>query len=300
MWRFVQISDPHLGSTTDGQWNNRFICSMMPDVVRCLKRDLAGLQPDFILATGDMASHPSRDAVFAARDLMDSLGFPYYPMGGNHDFVVKDSRQWFLEAYKARVPGESTYYSYSHNNLHFCVLDPWWVWPDGTLALESPKDVAGTMDKGLDGARWELPQEQLRWLRSDLEKNRDSITVIAQHYPAIRIPDRRRHPEMKDGGCIENGEELLSLLREYPQVKALFSGHVHMHFIEELDGITHITTGSLPEYPVEYRDVHVYEDRMELFTNSLSDASFASRSLIRGKEWAGGDACDRTVTIRFD
>ena len=82
MWRFVQISDQHLGSQIDGQWNNRFLCSMMPDVIRCLKRDLTGLQPEFILATGDLSSQQTRDAMFAARDLLDSLGFPYYPMGG--------------------------------------------------------------------------------------------------------------------------------------------------------------------------------------------------------------------------
>ena len=73
MWRFIQISDPHLGSQLDGVWNNGFICSMMPDVMRCLKRDLEDLELDFILVTGDIASQRSCESVFAARDLIERV-----------------------------------------------------------------------------------------------------------------------------------------------------------------------------------------------------------------------------------
>lgn len=299
MWRFVQITDPHLGSQSDGQWNNRFLCSMMPDVMRCLKRDLAGLQPEFILATGDLASQQTRDAMFAARDLMDSLGFPYYPMGGNHDFVSEKTRAWFIEAFHAHLPIKRSYYSFTHKNLHFCLLDPWWVWADGTISPESEKSVAATINKGLKGARWAVPQDQLDWLAEDLAQNKDRITVIASHYPAVPIPDRLRTPGLRDGGSLENGPELIGLLNRHPQVKAIFSGHVHLHFIEQIDGLMHVCTGALPEYPSEYRDIHVHDDRMEIFTNGLSDSSFATRSLIPGKEWAAGEECDRAATIRF-
>ncbi len=70
-----------------------------------------------------------------------------------------------------------------------------------------------------------------------------------------------------------------------------------MHFIEVRDGITHVCTGALPEYPTEYRDICVYEDRMEVTTRGLSDASFAARSLIPGNEWTAGEPEDRTATI---
>ena len=101
MWRFVQLTDPHLASRRDGEWNNGFLCTMMPDVMACLRRDLAALAPEFILATGDICSHQTRAAMFEARDLMESLGIPYYPMGGNHDFVLEDSRDWFVEDRKS-------------------------------------------------------------------------------------------------------------------------------------------------------------------------------------------------------
>ena len=297
MWRFVQLSDPHLGSTVDGEWNNRFLCSMMPDVMLCLKKDLAKLEPDFILATGDISSHQTRDAMFAARDLMDSLGFPYYPMGGNHDFVNEHSRKWFLEAFHAHLPGKSTVYSFDHKNLHFSVLDAWWKWSDGAISEVSEETVAQNQEKNLNGARWELPPHQLEWLDDDLSKHAGTPTIVTNHYPAIPIPDRLRHAGMRDGGCLENGADLIALVKNHPQVKALFAGHVHMHFIERENGLTHVTTGALPEYPTEYREIQVFDDRLEVLTRGLSDSSFSARSLIPGREWTTGDEQDRRATI---
>jgi len=297
MWRFVQVSDPHLGSETDGQWNNRFLCTMMPEVMGCLRNDLAELDPEFILATGDIVSKQTRDAMFAARDLMDSLGFPYYPMGGNHDFVLDDSRDWFLEAFQAHLPDHDTVYSFTHKNLHFCVLDPWWKWSDGTLCPFSEASVASRLNKSLEGARWAVPPHQFAWLEDDLARHSGDPTIVATHYPAIAIPDRLLRPQIKDAGHLDNGGLLVELLERSPQVKAVFSGHVHMHFVERGRTLTHLVTGALPEFPSEYRDIQVHDDRLEVFTCELSDKSFAQRSLIPGKDWTAGQPGDRTATI---
>ena len=296
MWRFVQLSDPHLASERDGKWNNRFLCSMMPDLMQCLARDLAALRPEFILATGDIASTTTREAMLEARRQMDGLGVPYYPMGGNHDFVVEDSRDWFREAFADRLPNGETYYSFDHNGLHFVVLDWHWVWSDGSLHPESEAAIAKSMDRTLAGARWALPRTMLKWLENDLAQG-DSPTIVAVHYPAVRIPERLRHPEMKDGGCLENGQALIALLKRHPRVKALFSGHVHVHFIEPLNGLTQVVTGALPEFPSEYRDVQVYEDRIEIHTCKLSDPSFAERTLLPGNAWPSGTPQDRFAVI---
>ena len=297
MWRFAQVSDPHLASERDGVWNNRFLCTMMPEVMACLARDLAVLKPDFVLVTGDVASTQTREAMFEARDVLDGLGRPYYPMGGNHDFVLADSRKWFLEAFAARLPEPRTYYAFTHKNLHFCVLDAWWVWSDGTLSEVSEASVARDLDTTLKGARWTIPPHQLRWLAEDLNANASTPTVIAVHFPALPIPDRLHRPDFNDGGCLENGPILLEYLACYPQVKAIFSGHVHMNFIARSNGITQVVTGALPEFPTEYRDVRVYDDRIEIHTVGLSDPRFATQSLIPGKAWTAGDAEDRHAII---
>ena len=281
MWRFVHLTDTHLGSLVDGEWNNRFLCTMMPDVMNCLRRDLAALNPDFILLTGDIASQQTCDAALGARDFVDSLGFPYFPMGGNHDFLIEQSRDWFLQAYQAHLPADDTVYSFTHKGLHFCVLDPWWKWKDGSLCPFAEKCMAGMADVSTQGSHWAVPPNELAWLEGDLEAHRALPTIVAVHEPAVRIPKRMRRPGMKDAGHLDNGPLLIETLQRYPHVKALFSGHMHMHFIERAGGLTHVITGAMPEYPTEYRDVHVYEDRLEIHTCPLSDFSFASRSSSR-------------------
>ena len=221
MWRFVHLSDLHLASQRDGQWNNRFLCTMMPDVMSCLRRDLAGLEPDFLLVTGDICSTQTRDAMFAARDLMDSLEVPYYPMGGNHDFPLKESRAWFIEAFQEHLPIDDTVYSFTHKNLHFCVLDPWWKWFDGSLCpfREKSPEEADLMKH----ESWALPPHQIAWLDDDLQKHRNVPTIIAMHYPALPIPQHMRRPGFMDAGQLDNGDMLLEFLRDHGQVKAIFS-----------------------------------------------------------------------------
>lgn len=297
MWRFVHVTDPHLASQRDGIWNNRFLCTMMPDVMACLAKDLALLAPDFMLLTGDIVSTQTREAMLEARDEVERLGIPYYPMGGNHDFVLDNSRAWFLEAFRPHLPAPRTYYSFDHKNLHFCVLDAWWMWSDGSLNEVSEASVVQDLDRSLEGARWAVPPHILHWLEEDLGAHRDVPTVIAVHYPVLPIPLRLHRPEFNNGGCLENGDLLLSCFANHPQVKAIFSGHVHLHFVERVGGLTQVVTGALPEYPTEFREVQVHEDRMEVRTVGLSDGEFAQRSLIPGKGWTAGEACDRNVVI---
>ena len=296
MWRFVHLSDPHLGSQVDGQWNNRFLCTMMPGVMACLRGDLPKLDAEFILATGDLASKQTREAMFEARDMMDSLGIPYYPMGGNHDFVLEDSRAWFLEAFAEHLPQPGTHYSFTHKNLHFCVLDAWWRWRDGSLAEICEPAADRSLTWSVMGP-WAIPPEQLVWLDEDLAAHADTATIIANHYPAIPIPARLQRNGLRDAGHLDNGDLLIAVAKKHPQVKALFSGNIHMHVIERVDGLTHVVTGALPEYPVEYREVRVYDDRLEIETHGLSDPSFAERALIPGKDFTGGQPGDRSAVI---
>lgn len=297
MWRFIHLSDPHLASERDGVWNHGFLCTMMPEVMAVLAKDFQAIDADFILATGDIVSKQTREAMFEARDLMESLGKPYYPMGGNHDFVKPESRKWFLEAFAHRLPRPETFYSFTHENLHFCVLDAWWLWSDGSLCPISEASVAAKLDVSLSGARWALPPEQLAWLREDLARNKGKHTMIAVHYPAIPIPLRMQRNGLRNGGCLENGDLLLEILADFPQVKAIFSGHVHLHFIEQAGGITQVTTGALPEFPTEYRIVEVHDDRLEISTHGLSDPQFAARSRNDALAFTAGDEKDRKTTI---
>ncbi len=297
MWRFVQLSDPHLASQRDGEWNNRFLCSMMPEVMACLRHDLRQFEPDFIFLTGDICSKQTRAAVFQAREFVESLGIRYYPMGGNHDFVLDESRQWFLDAFAHCLPARETFYSFTHKGIHFCVLDPWWKWADGTLDPASEASVAAEIEFSLDRARWVLPPHQFVWLEQDLEEHYGEPTILGMHYPALPIPHRMRRPGYRDSGALDNGRLLLEMLANYPQVKAVFSGHMHMNYIERTRSVVQVVTSALPEFPVEYRLIDVHDDHLVIHTCPLSDPQFARRSLIPGHEWTQGSTRDREAVI---
>lgn len=299
VWRFVQITDPHLASERNGVWNNKFLCSMMPEVMACLKKDLESLAPDFLLVTGDIVSHRSRDAVLRARDMLEALNVPYYPMGGNHDFHSMESRAWFMEAYAHRLPTPNTIYSFVHKNMRFCVLDPWWVWRDGALMPIAEPDIAIQQEETLRDTRWALPPEQFVWLESVLEAFPEHPTCIASHYPIMPLPEHLYQPEYNFAGALENGELLSAVISKYPHVKAVFSGHVHTNAIAEHNGVVHVCTSALPEYPVEFREVVVFPDRMEIKTHGLSDRSFAQRSAIPSREYTSGLDSDRRAVIYF-
>jgi len=270
---------------------------MMPEVMKVLGADLRALAPDFIFATGDIVSKQTREAMLEARDLMESLGVPYFPMGGNHDFVVPESRAWFLEAFAHRLPEANTHYSFTHKGLHFCVLDAWWMWGDDSLSPVSEASVAANLDMSLAGARWAMPPEQLRWLDEDLAAHRSFPTIIGVHYPATPIPERLMRPDLKNGGCLENGDLLLDILAAHPQVRLILSGHVHLHFIEQLATVTQVVTGALPEFPTEYRMVTVYDEYLEITTHGLSDPQYAERSRIAEKAYTAGQPQDRSLRI---
>jgi hypothetical protein len=135
------------------------------------------------------------------------------------------------------------------------------------------------------------------WLSGVLSQDSGTPTVIATHYPVVATPARLRRQDFRDGGSLENGAALMALLGRHNQVRAVLAGHVHANYIETQGVVTHVTTGSMPEYPVEYRVIEVHEDRMEVQTRGLSDPSFAQRSLIPGREYTAGTAVDRTAII---
>lgn len=298
MWRFVHITDPHLASTRDGVWNNRFLCSMMPEVVACLRDDLKNIAPDFLIVSGDIVSHDTRDAVMEARDMVESLGFPYFPLGGNHDLYSHESRSWFLEAYAHRLPDGKSWYRFSHKDVGFFALDSWWVHRDGTLSPEADTGAAEQQQNNLNNMRWALPDEQIAWLEEELAAAEEESLCVVSHYPLLPVPERFRKEDFKNAGSLENGESIARKIARSPRVKLVLSGHVHVNSVQCYEGVYHVTTSSLPEYPVEYRVIEVHEDRWEIASQTLSDPSFAQRSLIPGHDYTAGQPEDRKLSIK--
>jgi len=210
--------------------------SDLAESYRILAQGVATLQReevDLVLHLGDLvestrAKAEIRNDFQTAVDILSSLGKPWYLTPGDHDVNpperIPDStdrsrEHLFHELLAAHIPEAKhrLYYSFSHNGSHFIALnalehlhtDPRW----GNTFL----------------AR--ISEEQLDWLRRDLEQNKQAEAIIVfLHQPlwynwAGWLPV---HQVLRDYGVL-----------------AVLAGHFHYDQDDgELDGIRYLIFGA--------------------------------------------------------
>ena len=167
---------------------------------------------DLWLTTGDNAYTSGRAREYQAAlfepyaDLLRNI--PYIPVYGNHD-----ARRWaFFRIFSFPTAGECggvasgspRYFSFDYANIHFVVLD------------------SESSDRGVDGS-------MMRWLRRDLELNRQPWLIALFHHPPYtrgsHDSDRRRDSR---GRMFDMRERFLPVL-EAADVDLVLSGHTHMY-----------------------------------------------------------------------
>jgi hypothetical protein len=119
-----------------------------------------------------------------------------------------------------RNTGEQLYYSFNYGNAHFILLH--------------------ILNKD-----HRLSQEQKRWLKRDLEINREHGPIfIFSHYPVMAPPQA--------GTRYADGDELHALFKQYP-VKAVIAGSTRALYEFEKDGIKYAVAGC---FGYTYEDWH--------------------------------------------
>lgn len=177
-------------------------------------REMTVRQVDWIVNLGDFCvPHPRNDPFLAA---WNAFSGPRWHVLGNHDMDEGFDREQVVEHYG--MPGR--YYSRDVAGIHLIVLDA--NDPDGHTK-KYPMFVA---------------DDQLAWLRDDLERSR-LPTVVCVHQP-IDAHD----------AWVTNAAAVRRILREstrpdgHPKVVAVFSGHAHLDYVRTSDGIPHFQINS--------------------------------------------------------
>lgn len=198
--RVVQVTDTHLEHAPGGS-----LLGM--DTDHSLRHVLAlvgshGLQPDLVLATGDLANHGTEAAYLRCREAFDALGVPWYWLPGNHDDAGPMGRVLGRGAPRVRE-----------------VRAPHWQ----VLLLDStvPGEVGGR-----------LGEEELAWLAGRLAAGAEPNVLVCLHHQPVPIGcawlDEQR---------LEDGRQFLDLLDRHPRVRAVIWGHVHQEFARERNGV---------------------------------------------------------------
>ena len=171
-------------------------------------------KPEFVVNTGDL--------VFEGRDYRDWIPFfrisgnlmrhvPYFPVVGNHEESANPLFKFF------HFPDGQSYYSFNWGQLHFIVLNSC-----GQEALVERRERPQTEWKNFlatfqDSVERPFFQEQLEWLKQDLESHKDfPFIMVSFHYPVFNTLPR----EHENADVIR--DDWVPLLEEY-RVSAVFN-----------------------------------------------------------------------------
>jgi 3',5'-cyclic AMP phosphodiesterase CpdA len=194
----AQLTDPHIGA----QWGGPDTVERLAAAVESVRR--LPDRPDAVLVTGDIADNAAADEYATARELLERIGAPVYPLGGNHD-----SRTGLRSAFGLAGDGdEPLQYAVDLGPLRLVVCD-------STLPGE---------DRG------ELDASRLAWLDATLAGS-DAPTVVALHHPPIVLGS----PVWDEIG-LTGRDELAGLVERHRHVLGVVGGHIHRAIVVPFGG----------------------------------------------------------------
>jgi Icc protein len=194
----AQLTDPHIGA----QWGG-------PDTVERLTAAVDAVRalpdrPDAVLVTGDIADNAGAEEYATARELLERIGVPVYPLAGNHDegAVLRSAFDLSGEA------GAPLQYVVDLGPLRLVVADT-------TLPGE---------DRG------ELDPARVAWLDEALADD-GRPTVVALHHPPIVLGS----PVWDEIG-LTGRDELAGVVERHRHVLAVVGGHIHRGIVVPFAG----------------------------------------------------------------
>jgi len=203
-------------------------------------------RPDFILVGGDLV-HRARDLTiqdaekrldFFLKIWKDHTSLPAHWTFGNHDLVGTNNpavptsdRHYGKGLFKDRFRLSSLFYSFDYKGWHFVILD----------------DIEPLPNKEYTG---KLFDDELQFLKADLDAHRAVPTVICVHIPiltnlpvSLYLALSSGHPHAQTFEC-SNGGNLIADLPKH-NVKAVLAGHLHQLERIERDGVPFINCGAV-------------------------------------------------------
>lgn len=252
---------PVVGHTTSIEKKSKFSVAFISDIhikpsaeaEAGMKKALRNInqlkkQPDFIINGGDCvmdALAADREKTKTQWDLFNSImkaenKLPVKYALGNHDiwaWQLKDAvktdplygKGWWLQ----QTGYTKTYYSYSHNDWHFIVLDSVQENNGGYIAI--------------------LDDAQFAWLENELNTNKEKFICIVSHIPIMSFCSAMFFKDMLPNGDWKLSRALLhtdarkikDLFKKHPNIKTCLSGHIHLQDELTYLGITYYCNGAV-------------------------------------------------------
>jgi predicted phosphodiesterase len=228
--RFGIVTDPHYAERPPH--NNRYYRDSLAKVSECVEL-MNEQNVDFLIELGDLKDEgvspkESETLNFLATIEKTLQGFngPLYHVLGNHDHD-SISKQQFLDAISNHGFSKArNYYAFNRKGFHFVVLDA------NYMADGKPYDHGN-----FDWRDVHIPDDQLNWLKEDLNNNHRKPAVVFVHQQLDSIafePKHRVH-------CPDNADAARAVLEEAGNVIAVFQGHYHNGSLNKFNNIYYYT-----------------------------------------------------------
>lgn len=279
--KFAQISDVHY---SDFEKDTSFKVlsqtgELLADAV-CQVNNTSNI--DFVMFTGDMINKPKANQLLAFIKYANLLTSPWYAVLGNHD-VAHDStlsKKMVFDILNGHNPNfcyDKTYYSFTPKKGY------------KVIGLDTIIDYEKT-------SQGEVSDEQLVWLKSELDNSKGDVIIIFTHVPLVE-------PFPSENHRMRNSYDVKLLLKKYKNPIIVCSGHYHTTKIFREDNVLYINTPSLASYPNSFRIINICPQHRKILvdvylkeTNLKSVQTRAKNKCVAANMLYGSEQ-DRTATF---
>ena len=219
-----------------------------------LVEQLNAFDPAFVIHGGDivcggksfgMSAEEYEDALDTAQRLGQRINAPVYYMPGNHDLHpetgAKDS---YLARFGINGMGSTCFV---HENIRFILMD----------SQEVPEDLTHGY----------ISTNQLAWVERELKRARDydqNVFIFSHQLPFPNVEFQGV------GSRVANSAEILEVITPFDrQILAFFCGHLHLNRVFREQGMLCIVSSGIICYPMMWRQVLVYPDRIDVRSETV-------------------------------
>lgn len=239
-WKFAMISDTH---DADMQHTQTGVTAYLSPIISYIVAE----HPDFVLQTGDLITGAQTLPTSSAYKQFDmqyanykkvtaplaQANIPLYVIRGNHDFGLHNGDPSLYQAYMAGIAGtmpqngpstaKGLSYSFIHNNAKFIMIDQFVNTSGGIVTL--PMD----------------------WLKSELQNSQGVRHIFVMGHSPVYTPDTTASSKIAQFNLFDQASlqsQFWQLLTDN-HATAYISGHEHLYFRGQANGIPQIVFGNL-------------------------------------------------------
>lgn len=231
----VQVSDVHFPKRDYLAYEGRDLSLAISNYEKTIKHINDDRNVEAVFFTGDFTDRSLKEVYIDFFKTTKKLNKEYHLALGNHDVnsiagLNKEEAISFLKENTNDFKNEGSYVVELNKNFIAIVLD-------GSFDFEM-------------SARGEYSKKTLKWLKQQLDSNKDKFIIIFQHFPIV---EPKKDSLYVNTHRIKNKWRYTKLIKKYDNIVFIASGHYHVAGEFEKYGTKHYSTPALFLKPSYYR-----------------------------------------------